>query len=502
MGFVKQGGFHPGSILFSGLSESTGMALDQINFIVSQVVFLVLASILRTYLHPAKAKASTRHWFELLVGLLAGLFCFGRHAMHLLIMPGVCYIVIAQMNPKIMQRVTLIISLIYLSVLHLYRQIYDYGSSNVDITGPIMVMTQKVTSLAFSLHDGTTKSEEEMNRNQKFEAIRETPCLLSYFSYCLSFQTLMAGPSISYKTYIDFIEGKSIPVSNSISKKMDTETSNEPSPFYPVLYKVLTAAVCGVMFIFLGGYFPISGLKDSRFLVDAAIPFKFWYMYLCLAACRLKYYFAWMFADAICNNSGLGFNGYTENGKEKWDGVSNVDIFAFETGTNLKETIDAWNIRTNVWLRTVAYERAKKYPTLMTFGLSALWHGFYPGYYITFASGAIFTSAARIGRRHVRHFFLKTNELKAFYDVITLIITRLVITYITFPFVLLELGPSLQIYMRLYWCLHISAVALWVLGPFIIPKPNRPNQRNPGNVNVNQIENTLRQVGPITNSSS
>jgi lysophospholipid acyltransferase 1/2 len=44
----------------------------------------------------------------------------------------------------------------------------------------------------------------------------------------------------------------------------------------------------------------------------------------------------------------------------------------------------------------VVYERVgKKYGTGLTFALSALWHGFYPGYYLTFATGAIVVSAAR-----------------------------------------------------------------------------------------------------------
>lgn len=43
----------------------------------------------------------------------------------------------------------------------------------------------------------------------------------------------------------------------------------------------------------------------------------------------------------------------------------------------------------------VAYERVKSNGVLYTFALSALWHGFYPGYYLTFATGALFTVAAR-----------------------------------------------------------------------------------------------------------
>jgi len=41
------------------------------------------------------------------------------------------------------------------------------------------------------------------------------------------------------------------------------------------------------------------------------------------------------------------------------------------------------------------YERAGRNKVLFTYALSAFWHGFYPGYYLTFASGAFFTVAAR-----------------------------------------------------------------------------------------------------------
>lgn len=51
---------------------------------------------------------------------------------------------------------------------------------------------------------------------------------------------------------------------------------------------------------------------------------------------------------------------------------------------------------TNQWLRMIVYERVpRKYGTILTFSLSALWHGFYAGYYITFASGALIVTAAR-----------------------------------------------------------------------------------------------------------
>lgn len=44
----------------------------------------------------------------------------------------------------------------------------------------------------------------------------------------------------------------------------------------------------------------------------------------------MKYYVAWVLADAVNNASGLGFNGYDENGNAKWDLVTNVNIIKLE----------------------------------------------------------------------------------------------------------------------------------------------------------------------------
>lgn len=47
-------------------------------------------------------------------------------------------------------------------------------------------------------------------------------------------------------------------------------------------------------------------------------------------AVRFKYYFAWLMADAVCNMSGLGFNGYDADGSPKWDLISNIYVIPFE----------------------------------------------------------------------------------------------------------------------------------------------------------------------------
>lgn len=51
-------------------------------------------------------------------------------------------------------------------------------------------------------------------------------------------------------------------------------------------------------------------------------------------------------------------------------------------------------------VRRVCYERCPVNPTAATFMLSAMWHGVYPGYYLTFVTGTIVTMAARAVSTH------------------------------------------------------------------------------------------------------
>lgn len=48
----------------------------------------------------------------------------------------------------------------------------------------------------------------------------------------------------------------------------------------------------------------------------------------------------------------------------------------------------------------VCYERCPINPTAATFLLSAMWHGVYPGYYLTFLTGIAMTMAARAVSTH------------------------------------------------------------------------------------------------------
>ena len=41
-----------------------------------------------------------------------------------------------------------------MSTAHIYRMMTDFGGWHLDFTGPLMILVQKITLVAFALHDG------------------------------------------------------------------------------------------------------------------------------------------------------------------------------------------------------------------------------------------------------------------------------------------------------------------------------------------------------------
>ncbi|CAH0554811.1 unnamed protein product [Brassicogethes aeneus] len=463
---------YEGSRLFAGLSKKTGVPIDQVNFFMTQLVALLLASVYRKFLRPSDTGTVIRHLYGLIVGFSLIYFCYGVQTLHLLSLSAAGYVILITQRPQVLHVWVFAVSMTYLSVMHVYRMYANYGGTRIDISGPLMVLVQKLTSLAFSVHDGYTKTEEAMTETQKKLAITAIPSPLEYFSYVLLFPSVMAGPIIYYNDYMGFIEG--------------SDGSSNYSPSKIVLKKVLIACSCCAIFVICNPFFPIAKLKTEWFLESTTISYKFFYLSICTMLARFKYYFAWIIADAICNNSGIGFNGLnSETRQAKWDKVSNIDIYGFEFATSLKDAITAWNKGTNVWLRFIVYERVEKNQVLLTYGLSAVWHGFHPGYYMTFFGGAIFTQASRIIRKNVRSYFVTNVEMKKMYDIMTFLVTRFMMAYVTFPFILLEFWASAAIYNKLYWHLHIAALFVIILVPNCLPRTLAANPvKNEDNVKL------------------
>lgn len=293
------------------------------------------------------------------------------------------------------------------------------------------------------------------------------PSLLEYFSYNCNFMGILAGPTCSYNDYIAFIEGtpyrhRDLEPKGKVNGK---SRLNDPSPNTEVIRKLSTCFISLLVFLSVCKVFPVERNVDDDFIATSPFYVQVVYLYLSMLTTRPKYYFVWTLADAINNAAGFGFNGYDSDGSPRWDLLSNIRILNIELATSFKVFLDNWNIQTAHWLKRVCYERCPYNPTAATFLLSAMWHGAYPGYYLTFLTGIVITLAARAVRHNVRPHFLGSPSHKFVYDVITWAATQIAICYTVVPFVLLSVGPSLKFYRSWYFCLHIGCILLAIALP-------------------------------------
>lgn len=418
----------------------------------------------RSYLKPCPQNTLRRHLVAILWGIILGHFCFGRHMWHLFFQTFVSYLALEFCPRRYVHLFTFVFAMGYLSGLHIYRLITDYGSFTLDITGPMMIFTQKLTSFAFSYHDGM-KRDEELSPDQRAQAIRHKPHIIEFLSYAFNFQGIIVGPLCFYQDYIDYINGNNI-LKNK-RKTQDYDNSSiivQPSCLKPVLTKLL------IVFVLLIIHFKLSLVYTVRSNINPEVLaeplwYRIFYFYISLGSQRARYYIAWVLGDAVNNASGLGFNGYDDDGNAKWDLVTNIHIWNLETSTSMKKIFDSWNIQTQIWLRRIAYDRLSTGKTLGVFVLSAFWHGFYPGYYMTFVLAAFSVYAGRGIRRKIRPFFIKRRFTEIIYAIITWLGTLWCINYTCVSFILLDFGLSVQLYNSWYWFVHIFCLIVVLILP-------------------------------------
>ncbi|XP_063306572.1 lysophospholipid acyltransferase 1 [Pelobates fuscus] len=468
-----------GSTILHPLSELLHLSLDQVNFVVCQLIALVTAVWFRIYLSPCHAHTAVRHAFATVLGGYFAIFCFGWYSLHIFTMVLVSYCIMAKARIENVHRYSFVVAMGYLIVCQINRvYIFNYGILSTDFSGPLMILTQKITTLAFQLHDGMAKNLEMLTHEQRQYSVKKRPTFLEHLSYHLNFMSVLAGPCSHFKDYIAFIEGSHIQ-----SKLLDVKLNMNghykrpnPSPTVAVFSKLGFCGLMVILFLTFTKAFPFSKIIDDTFISEIPLYMRLIYLYIAIQACKPKYYFAWVLADAVNNAAGYGFNGVDEKGNDRWDLITNLNIWNIEASTSFKMYIDNWNIQTAAWLKRICYDRVPRYRSGMTFLLSALWHGLYPGYYFTFFTGIPMMLAARVVRSNFRHFFVSSKSRKCLYDIVTWMATQLAVCYTVTPFVLLAIEPSVKFYKSVYFYFHIGIFLVLVLLPV---KPSKRSQKQP-----------------------
>ncbi|KAJ1351798.1 hypothetical protein KIN20_007946 [Parelaphostrongylus tenuis] len=196
--------FYDGSTVLEPIATYYNIPVDKINFVLCMFSSLPLAYVYKRSMTIWSRQ--TRALFPLMIGVLYYYFCFGRASKHLLANCLLNYGIMCFSPTKYVHKLVFGFSMSYLLFIHFYRWLI-LTKYCLDITGPMMVAVQKITTLAFSLHDGKVKKKDELTEIQRKEAVTEIPSLLDYLSYILNFQTALTGPVNFYSDYVAFLDG-------------------------------------------------------------------------------------------------------------------------------------------------------------------------------------------------------------------------------------------------------------------------------------------------------
>ncbi|XP_003388609.1 PREDICTED: membrane-bound O-acyltransferase domain-containing protein 2-like [Amphimedon queenslandica] len=426
-------------IFFEYLSDLFSFPVDRVRYVTLFLVSFPLASLLRIVLHYSYTSPTIRHTVSALLGLLFGWMCFQWQVFYLIGFVSVGYILLITLPPTIVQRYSMIYALIGISTGHIYRLITDYGGYTLDFTGPLMLLVQRVSYVAYAYHDGVARDEKDLSDDQKKLKISSIPSLLEYFSYNFSFMTFLAGPTVAYKNYDDFITGA------NFTQATNNKSTTEPSPLIPTL-KTFLLSMTALSIVAIG-----SSWTDTSLLLDPSLqlPRRLFNTLLFCIVTRSPYYFSFLITETACNAGGLGFTGYDKEGREVWDLAKSINFKGYEFGANPREMIMSWNMKTALWIRRVFYERGAS--VIQANVVSALWHGFYPGYYLSFTMVAFGSITGRKLRYLLWHRFQSPRYVKILYDISSTVSTVLFREFIQVTFLLLTIENILTYWRHLYF---------------------------------------------------
>jgi len=401
----------------------------------------------------------------MVVGIWFGWFIMRWQILNSFISSIVAYIMLVALPKNIAHKAVFVWAIGYLSVSHIYRMMTDYMGWTMDFTGPQMLLTLKLTTFAFDYNDGFHKENPKLTNHQRHMMLEKLPTPLEFFAYVYFFGGFLAGPAFNMKEYLEFVDG-------SLFK--DAPNGKMPSPYVPAFKKII-ATLAVTIGVFLNMKYPLTYARTEEFF-DHSFLYKILYMWMATSLCRFPYYFAWMLSEGSCILSGVGYSG-TKDGVPQWERATNCGVINLETAQNFKAITECWNIRTDMWLKHYIYERVKVAPVAATFLMSAVWHGFYPGYYFSFMFASMVIQGARIIRRNIRPWFLKDDGIspapnKIYYDIICVFGTSFTLNYLMAPFILLSFDASWKVWMSVNWIGHIICGIVFGLA-FVIKPPRK-----------------------------
>jgi lysophospholipid acyltransferase len=445
------------SIGLSGSGQDTAPAVFVLLTIATWPVSILLRQLRNRFL---------RQYITAIVGLTIASMTFG--------IPTVCVFLVFVFSFYVPCRYRIInpgwITFLVLATLgwiHYDSMLTGTAKDRFSFTGTLMMMAAKLSMFAFHVHDGhllsagkPLSSYPHIAENRKRTAITSPVSLLDFFCYMFEYMGGIVGPLFTYSEYMDFV-----------LQKGDFQSIRSVSVLYPSIKSIGRAfAVLGI-YLFLQNtpWTNINTLISEEFL-SQPLYIRLVLSPLVIAACRSAYFAIWCLSEVACTLSGLAYHP-----PNRFNRGTNVNIIHFEFSRNFNQVTNNWNIRiSELWLKNCIYQRIETVPFLLrpVFGgkkglanfttkvTSALWHGWYPGYLISFISLGLGNWSETVLRKHVHPWIPSRILHSRISTVVAWMHTWWSVNLFFAPFLYLEWNESRIYYESIFWSIHLYHIAI------------------------------------------
>ncbi|XP_031550403.1 lysophospholipid acyltransferase 5-like [Actinia tenebrosa] len=247
----------------------------------------------------------------------------------------------------------------------------------LDWSVPHCILCLRLIGIAWDYYDGNNFNNNKISEDMKATRISTPPTLFEMTGFCYFFGGVLVGPQFSIRRYQSLVDG------TLQDKDIDRSSSIQAG---------LQRFFFGIVYLVLFVVFNFSFNKNhflSEWFENISLLHRFWFFIWFYEVMYMKYLGLFLVSEGCCIITGLGYNGKTEEGKPKWDAVSNIRIISYETSYSIQQIIQSFHLQTSLWIVRYVYKRAKFLGNrILSLAIAqfflAVWHGVQPGYFFLF----------------------------------------------------------------------------------------------------------------------
>jgi len=367
-----------------------------------------------------------------------------------------------------------------------------------------MIMTLKMMGLAFEVHDSigrkkTLAKEDDKSSNLQLESdLRsiENPSAKDIFHYAFCHAGILTGPYYSFRTWTDMYGQR-------WSRWANCDKALVERGYILPVYVIL--------FILSGRFFPLDIVKDDTFYEESSILWRIFYMTPVFFNFRMRLYSGFVLSECTCISAGLGV--YPEASEPKpgmgptklevlkewvdksqdddnepigeakalglnFETIHNIDEYATETVSTMREALKTWNMTVQYWLASNVYRRlpgvSRGLRSVAVMIVSSAWHGVYSGYYLSLGSVPFVLVVEDLYERLLRKRLLKstTNEGNnsstpksvKLYDIVAWFSRFQWFSYLGMGFQLLSIELTMKFWHSIYYIGHLGLPIFYIIG--------------------------------------